>query len=88
MSDPQSSGIEKKPSQKSTDVGFQSGNDTFTHWRNIFNILTGRMTDEGREQFRVARDLRNEASDCKRCEDQKDFLLQYSEPITSLASLD
>lgn len=36
------------------------------------------MSPDGIEQFRVARDIRNEAADCKRCDDQRDFLLQYS----------
>ncbi|GKZ27987.1 mitochondrial inner membrane protease atp23, partial [Aspergillus brasiliensis] len=59
------------------DTGFLPGDDTWTQWRNIFSILAGRMTDEGKEQFRVARDIRNEAADCKRCEDQRDYLLQF-----------
>lgn len=36
------------------------------------------MTDKGKEQFRVAQDIRHEAADCKRCENQRDYLLQYS----------
>lgn len=36
------------------------------------------MTPEGQEQFRLAKDIRNEAADCKRCEDQRDYLLQFS----------
>jgi inner membrane protease ATP23 len=39
------------------------------------------MTLEGQEQFRLAKDIRNEAADCKRCEDQRDYLLQFSEFI-------
>ena len=77
MSDSQSSSELPAP-EKVADTGFQPGDDTFTHWRNIFNILTGKMTAEGREKFRVARDLRNETEDCKRCNDQRDYLLQYS----------
>jgi inner membrane protease ATP23 len=72
------SGSTPTPENKA-DTGFQPGDDTFTHWRNIFAILMGRMTDEGKEQFRVARDLRNETEDCKRCETQRDYLFQYSE---------
>ncbi|BCS17994.1 mitochondrial inner membrane protease ATP23 [Aspergillus puulaauensis] len=80
MSDPQSSSELSAP-EKGADTGFQPGDDTFTHWRNIFNILTGKMTAEGREKFRVARDLRNETEDCKRCDDQRNYLLQYSPVI-------
>lgn len=65
------------------DTGYISGDDTWTQWRNIFSILAGKMTDEGKEQFRVARDLRNEAADCKRCEEQRDYLLQYSKCIST-----
>ncbi|KAL3488447.1 peptidase M76 family-domain-containing protein [Aspergillus germanicus] len=85
MSDSQSpSGPTPTPENKS-DTGFQPGDDTFTHWRNIFAILMGRMTDEGKEQFRVARDLRNETEDCKRCETQRDYLFQYSPVIRYLS---
>ncbi|GAD98294.1 hypothetical protein NFIA_083300 [Paecilomyces variotii No. 5] len=66
------------------DTGYIPGDDAWTQWRNIFSILTGKMTDEGKEQFRVARDIRNEAADCKRCEEQRDYLLQYSPIIRFL----
>lgn len=62
----------------SKDNGYTPGDDFATQWRNIFSYMSGRMTDQGQEQFRVARDQRNEAADCKRCEDQLDYLLQYS----------
>ena len=75
MSDSQS----PSPTGKSGDTGYSPGDDSWTQWRNIFAIMSGKMTDEGKEQFRVARDIRNEAADCKRCEDQRDYLLQYSE---------
>nr|Q4X261.2 RecName: Full=Mitochondrial inner membrane protease atp23 [Aspergillus fumigatus Af293] len=68
-----------------SDSGYIPGDDTWTQWRNIFAILTGQMTDEGKEQFRIARDIRNEAADCKRCEDQRDYLLQYSPIIRFLS---
>ena len=71
---------EAEPPAKSAskDTGYIPGNDTFTKWRNIFAVLSGSMTDEGTEQFRLDRDERNEKSDCKRCEKQRDYLLQYS----------
>ncbi|RAQ43148.1 Ku70-binding protein [Aspergillus flavus] len=65
--------------------GCLPGDDIWTQWRNIFAILTGKMSDEGIEQFRVARDIRNEAADCKRCEDQRDYLLQWSPVIRYLS---
>lgn len=70
------------PDKTKNDTGYIPGDDTWTQWRNIFSILAGKMTDEGKEQFRIARDIRNEAADCKRCEDQRDYLLQYSEWFT------
>lgn len=66
------------PSNGKPDTGYVAGDDTWTQFRNIYRILTGKMSSEGIEQFRVARDLRNEADDCKRCDEQRDFLLQYS----------
>lgn len=78
MTEPsQSPGPASHP-ERSADNGYIPGDDTWTQWRNIFSVLTGKMTDEGKEQFRVARDIRNEAADCNRCEEQRNFLLQYS----------
>ncbi|EFE33320.1 uncharacterized protein ARB_07680 [Trichophyton benhamiae CBS 112371] len=59
-------------------TGFKPGDDILTHFRNIYAGVTGKMTPEGVEQFRLARDLRNEESDCRRCESQRDYLLNYS----------
>lgn len=64
------------PSTKST--GYTSGDDNSTRWGNWFSLLTGQMTDEGKEQYRRDRDLRHEKADCERCEKHRDFLLQYS----------
>ncbi|KAI9780075.1 MAG: Mitochondrial inner membrane protease atp23 [Geoglossum umbratile] len=60
------------------DTGYRPGNDSFSKWHNVFSILTGQMTPEGREQYRLARDLRNEEADCRRCEEQRDYLFKYS----------
>lgn len=67
------------PSDGKPNTGFVPGDDMWTQFRNMYSILTGKMSAEGIEQFRVARDIRNEAADCKRCEEQRDYLLQYSE---------
>lgn len=85
MSDPQSSNA-TSPSNGTPDTGYIPGDDTWTQFRNMYSILTGKMSAEGIEQFRVARDIRNEAADCKRCEDQRDYLLQYSEPDFEIPS--
>lgn len=79
MTDSQSPGTTATENGKPNNTGFIPGDETWTQFRNIYSILTGKMSKEGIEQFRVARDDRNEAADCKRCEDQRDYLLQYSE---------
>jgi inner membrane protease ATP23 len=65
-------------SSSSNDTGYRPGEDSYSRWRNIFSILTGQMTPEGKERFRLDRDLRNEEADCKRCEKQRDYLFKYS----------
>lgn len=82
MTDPQASGTQP-PQDGSKDTGFIPGEDAWSQCRNVFAILTGKMSDEGKEQFRRAKDIRNEAVDCKRCEDQRDFLLKYSASATT-----
>ena len=72
-----SSGESHPPDPKNT--GYTPGDDSWTKWRNIFSILTGNMTDEGKRQYKLARDDRNEKADCQKCEQQRDYLLQYSE---------
>lgn len=71
----------------SKDTGFTPGDDTWTQMKNMFSILTGNMTEEGKEQFLLARDIRNEESDCKRCEDQRDYLIKYSTFVLSNAEI-
>jgi len=59
-------------------TGFIPGDDAGTRWRNWFAILTGKMNEKGLQQYVEARDIRNEEADCKRCEKQRDYLLQFS----------
>ena len=69
-----------EPSKPSSppETGYTPGDDGFTRWRNTFNLLLGRMTEEGVEQYKKGRDDRYEEQDCKRCEKNRDWLLQYS----------
>ncbi|KAF3491142.1 metalloprotease ATP23 [Arthroderma uncinatum] len=86
MAEAQSSGSnasEKKPKSN----GFIPGDDILTHFRNIYAGITGKMTPEGVQQFMLARDLRNEEADCKRCETQKEYLLNYSTEQRRFTSL-
>ena len=62
-------------------TGYTPGEDSNTRWRNWFSLLTGQMTDEGKEQYRKDRDIRHEETDCKRCEKYRDHLLKYSETL-------
>ncbi|KAI4206318.1 MAG: hypothetical protein LQ346_001143 [Caloplaca aetnensis] len=45
---------------------------------NRFRLTLGWMTDEGRKQWKEARDDRKEAADCAKCEKNRDYLLMYS----------
>ncbi|KAJ5503081.1 hypothetical protein N7463_005955 [Penicillium fimorum] len=85
MTDSQSPGATAPSNVKPDTTGFLPGDDTWTQFRNIYSILTGKMSNEGIEKFRVTRDTRNEEADCKRCEDQRDYLLQYSPTIRFLS---
>lgn len=60
------------------DTGYTFTNDPWIRWRNTFRYLTGQLTEEGNRQYRKGRDDRFAAADCKSCEDQRDYLLQYS----------
>ena len=67
-------------SQKASvqDTGFKPGDDLWTRWQNTVSVLTGRLTPEGKAQYKKARDDRYEKSDCEKCEKQTEYLLQYS----------
>lgn len=67
----------KKPDPKKKE--YIPGDDGFTRWRNTFNLLLGRLSDEGVAQYIKKRDDRLEEEDCKRCENHRDWLLQYSQ---------
>lgn len=78
MADTNPSGAGPGTAAPAKDTGFIPGDDTWTQMKNMFSIMTGKMTEEGKEKFLLARDIRNEESDCKRCEDQRDYLIKYS----------
>jgi inner membrane protease ATP23 len=62
----------------------KTGYDPGAKWINYFNILTGRMTDAGKDSFREAAYIRNEARDCARCDEWRDYLFKYSPIIRFL----
>ncbi|KAI5289928.1 Mitochondrial inner membrane protease atp23 [Ascosphaera acerosa] len=64
--------------------GYEPGDDGWTIVKNLYRYLKGDMTDAGIARFRRDSEIRNEATDCKRCEESRDYLLQYSPIITFL----
>ena len=60
------------------DTGYQFTDDPWIRWRNTWRYLTGGLTEEGIKQYQKGRDDRMEESDCKRCEQDRDYALQYS----------
>ena len=65
--------------------GYIEGDDAYTRWRNWISLLTGKMNEQGIKQYVEARDTRMEEADCKKCEKQRDYLLQYSKSIKNHA---
>ncbi|KAF2403335.1 mitochondrial inner membrane protease atp23 [Trichodelitschia bisporula] len=55
---------------------------SFYSWQTWFRALTGEITDEEKRGYLLARDVIKEESDCKRCEESRDWLFKYS-PIVS-----
>ncbi|KAF2455122.1 mitochondrial inner membrane protease atp23 [Lineolata rhizophorae] len=53
-------------------------------WRKYFELITGQASKEDISKYRMARDILNEERDCKRCEADRDWLLQYSPVVTFL----
>jgi len=45
---------------------------------NLWNIITNKMTPEGQENYREAAYIKNEARDCARCEEWRDYSFKYS----------
>lgn len=57
---------------------------TFLTWSNFFSILTGRAEPDTRKAYFKERDIKNEAQDCKRCDEDVAFLFKASPMITFL----
>lgn len=55
-------------------------------WSNLFSILAGNATPDVQRKYLEERDELMEEKDCKRCEDHRDYLLQYSTAIHHLYS--
>ena len=70
---------------KGKGADFLTGSDMWTRWRNFYRMASGSMSPEGQKNYWHDADIRYEAVDCKRCESQRDWLLQYS-PIIRFMS--
>ena len=66
----------------SEDTGYTFTDDPWIRWRNTWRYLTGGLTDEGVRQYIRGRDVRMEQDDCRRCEQKRDYLLQYSTAVS------
>ncbi|KAI0395301.1 peptidase M76 family-domain-containing protein [Xylariaceae sp. FL0594] len=53
-------------------------------WINYFKILTGSITDEGVFHYRESISKADEARDCRRCEDYRDWALRHSPTVRFL----
>ena len=65
-------------------TGYTLGDSDSIRLRNTWKWLTGGLTEEGRRQYRRDRDLRYAQEDCRRCQKERDYLLQYSIETCSL----
>jgi inner membrane protease ATP23 len=74
------------PSSTHENDSASTGYDPNSPWMNYFNILTNRMSDRGKDSFRDAAYIRNEARDCARCDEWRDYLFKYSPIIRFMQS--
>ena len=81
---PTRANVQAKLSETSTktDTGYTFTDDPWIRWRNTWRYLTGGLTDEGVKQYEEGRNARMEESDCRRCEQQRDYYLQYSKAMS------
>ncbi|RMZ89356.1 hypothetical protein DV736_g3415, partial [Chaetothyriales sp. CBS 134916] len=74
---------ESKESKASTGSGvsgadFLPSDSMVNRFKNFYRMATGNMSAQGQKQYWEDADSRFSAMDCKRCEDQRDYLLQFS----------
>ncbi|KAH6662874.1 mitochondrial inner membrane protease atp23 [Halenospora varia] len=58
-----------------------TGYDPNNKWTNYFNILLGRMTPAGQDEFREAAYIKNEERDIARVEEWRDWCFNYSPTV-------
>jgi inner membrane protease ATP23 len=84
MSTSPSSDTSKPPADPST--GFrndpqETGYDPNSKWSSYFNAFTGRMTWDGKNQFREDLYKKVEERDCARCDEWRDWCFSYSPTV-------
>lgn len=57
---------------------FLAGQGAWIRIQNFWRMMTGSMSSTGQKQYWLDTDRRYEMKDCKRCEEDRDYLLQYS----------
>jgi inner membrane protease ATP23 len=82
MSTPEQAPDGAPPSQAAKSTPPQKIDPVYYTWSNTFSILMGRMTGNRNTELEKGyfseQDIINEESYCKRCETNRDYLLQYS----------
>lgn len=86
---PSSAGASKPPSNNvslylENDPARTGYNPSTSFWLNYFNVLTGRMTNEGAFHFREDVHRKTEAADVQRAEGFRDWNFRYSPVVTFL----
>jgi inner membrane protease ATP23 len=59
----------------------RSGYTPNEYWSNVWNIITGKMTIDGQNEYREAMYRKNESRDCKNCDEWRDWCFQYSPTV-------
>merc|ERR1739838_973953 len=58
--------------------------EAWYNWSSFFNILIGRASDDETKKYFHMRGLKYEDQDCKRCEERREWLFEYSPVVRFL----
>ncbi|KAL1900830.1 Mitochondrial inner membrane protease atp23 [Ceratocystis pirilliformis] len=75
LNPPSSTSVPKTLTNDPKRTGFDP---TLAWYENLFRACTGRMTPEGIVHYRESRYIANEARDCARCEEYRDWMFKFS----------
>ncbi|KAL2399803.1 Mitochondrial inner membrane protease atp23 [Exophiala dermatitidis] len=79
-----SSSTPTSPSPTPTVTDFLPSDTLSARFKNFYRMATGKMSPEGAKQYWEDADRRYSELDCKRCEQQRDYLLKFSPIIRYL----